>query len=116
MAPTGTVTLNDQLVYTITLTNQGLTATVTLTDELPAGLDLLSGFAGGGLVWTGTVGLQETIVLTLTAQVRADAPDVITHNIALLNDGVNPTIASTAEPKITLPSLHVSAIKMYRLF
>ncbi len=91
-APAITATLHTSLVYTVTLQNTGLTATVTITDTLPAGLDLVQGFDGGGLVWSGTVGMQESRVLTLVARVGGDASSFISPNLVLLNDGVNPLL------------------------
>ena len=111
VTPTTTAAPHDLLTYTITLRNWGLTATVTLTDTLPAGLDLVRGLGGSGLVWSDTISLNQTAILTLVARVRSDAPHPISANVALLDDGTNPVFALRSPQVQVLYRLYLPLVR-----
>jgi uncharacterized repeat protein (TIGR01451 family) len=122
-----TATEGDTITYTVTLTNIGPSDAqgVTLTDTLPAQLNLLSATASTGTVTTagktvtvsvGTVAAsQAPITLTMVVQVAEDGTPINTATVTSTTTDSNPAnntaMASTAvsEPGIALTVLGVSA-------
>lgn len=87
---TNFATVGDSVVYTVTVTNSGpQTGTgVSLIDVLPSGVSFASAtvsqgsFAGGTGVWTiGTLEVNQTVTLTLTAKVNVSGTHMNTAEI-----------------------------------
>ncbi|HOU13612.1 MAG TPA: hypothetical protein PKZ84_10895, partial [Anaerolineae bacterium] len=109
--PTGAVQRGDDLTYTVTLRNTGgHPATVTLTDTLPAGLLLVSGFDGGGLTWNGVIAAGESRALTLVAQADPALPEtIVVSNTVVIDDGYHlPFARSAPETAILVPQLQLT--------